>query len=118
MKVGDWVVLAATWLAALGLGLAFLLGGKGGMAVVTTPTETVTLPLSHDTVRTFTGRDGMAVTITVADGAVRFASSECPDRVCVHSGALSRRGACAACVPAGITVTVAATGGGVDAIAD
>lgn len=118
MKVGDWMVLAATWLAALVLGLAFLLGDRGGTAVVTTPTETVTLPLSQDTVRTFAGRDGIAVTVEVANGAVRFTDSACPDRVCVHSGALSRRGACAACVPAGITVTVSANGGEVDAIAD
>lgn len=118
MKVGDWVVLAAAVVTALGLGAALLLFSAGGeYAVVTTPTETITLPLAQNTVRTFIGHDGIAVTVEVADGTVRFRDSGCPDHLCVNTGALSRGGAGAACVPAGITITVAAEGE-VDAIAD
>ena len=118
MKVGDWVVLAAVVVTALATGLALLLfSANGGQAVVTTPTETVILPLAQDTARTFQGRDGMVVTVEVANGAVRFVESDCPDRVCVNTGAVAHRGACAACVPAGITITVSAQGE-VDAVAD
>lgn len=118
MRVGDWVVLAATVVTALGMGLALLLfSADGGQAVVTTPTETVTLPLTQDTVRSFTGKNGIVVTVEVANGAVRVRESDCPDHVCVNTGAISRGGASAACVPAGITVTVTADGE-VDAVAD
>ncbi|MDR1580069.1 MAG: NusG domain II-containing protein [Synergistaceae bacterium] len=49
-----------------------------------------------------------AVRIAVRDGAVGFVASDCPDKVCVHSGFLSLRGQSAVCLPNRVTVRVAA----------
>ncbi len=119
MKKGDLGILAAVLLAAVGMwGAFFLFADRGGQAVLTTPTETVVLPLSEDAVRTVVGRNGLTVTVEVANGAVRFSHSDCPDKLCVHSGALKQSGAAAACVPAGVTLRVIANNGEVDAVAD
>lgn len=36
------------------------------------------------------------------EGRVRFAEADCPDKVCVQSGWVGRRGSIAACVPGGV----------------
>jgi len=118
MKKGDLIILLVVLLTAVGMwGAFFFFGQHGGQAVLTTPTETLTLPLSQDTVRTVTGRDGITVTVEVKGGAVRFSHSDCPDKLCVHSGALKQTGAAAACVPAGVTLRVVGEGE-VDAVAN
>jgi hypothetical protein len=53
-----------------------------------------------------------AVKIAVRDGAVGFVASDCPDKVCVHSGFLSLRGQSAVCLPNRVTVKVSAGTGG------
>ncbi len=119
MKKGDLIILAAVLTAVVGMwGAFFLFGDRGGQAVLVTPTETITLPLAEDTVLTVTGRNDIAVTVEVANGAVRFSHSNCPDKLCVHSGALKQSGTAAACVPAGVTLRVVGDNGEVDAIAN
>ena len=39
------------------------------------------------------------VVLETENGTIRFFESDCPDAVCVHTGALSRAGEIAACVP-------------------
>ena len=59
--------------------------------------------------------DGDVPVVIVAEwGAIWFASSACPDQVCVRSGKLSRAGETAACLPAGVVIRV--TGERVDAV--
>ena len=119
MRVGDRWILAIVLLAALCFSLPRLLFVKSGrQAVVTTPFGTHTLPLDKDTSLSLVGRNGMPVTLEVADGAVRFVASECPNHLCIHTGGLQQVGASAACVPAGITVRVTGQGEEVDAIAN
>lgn len=118
LRRGDLLVAGAVLLLALGLLLGTRLFAKpGAAAVVTTAQGSFTLPLGQDATRALTGKGGIRVTLEVAGGRVRFAASDCPDKVCVHSGWLSRSGQTAACVPAGIAVRV--TGGeaaGIDAV--
>lgn len=116
---GDFILAGTVALAALLLLLVLRLGApQGSMAVITTPDGTVTLPLSSDAERTFTGKEDIAVTVEVREGRIRVAQSGCPDQVCVHSGWLSRSGQSAACVPAGIVVRISGEAdGGIDAVA-
>jgi len=80
---------------------------SGGETVrVKTPSGDTRLSLTGDYEREFVGKDGHRLTVVVANGAVSVKRSTCPDQVCVQTGALSKAGACAACVPAGIVVTV------------
>ena len=48
------------------------------------------------------------VHLQVKDGAIAFLDSQCPDHVCEQFGWLSEQDAWAACVPAGVYVTVQA----------
>lgn len=118
MKKGDLILSAVVLTVAVGMWIAFsFFGQRGGQAILTTPTETKTLSLSDEGEFTVTGHDGIAVTVTVKDGTVRFSHSDCPDKLCVHSGALKQEGAAAACVPAGVTLRVVGEGE-VDAVAN
>ena len=49
------------------------------------------------------------VHLQVKDGAIAFQDSQCPDHVCEQFGWLSKEGAWAACVPAGVYVVVETT---------
>lgn len=46
------------------------------------------------------------VVLETENGAIRFLDSDCPEQACVHTGALSRAGAVAACVPNGTVVVL------------
>ena len=103
----DGAVLLAVCLLALGIWLADCLSRRpGAVAVVTSPAGEQTVELDRDRRWSIAGRDGLTVTVQVENGRIRFASSDCPDRVCVHSGWLSTAGQTAACVPAGVSIRV------------
>lgn len=54
------------------------------------------------------------VVITAENGKIRFESAECEDKLCVHSGELSKHGDTAVCLPSKTVITV--TGSDVDAV--
>lgn len=54
------------------------------------------------------------VVIVAENGEIYFESAGCPDKICVSSGRLRRRGDTAVCLPAKTVVSV--TGGSADAI--
>lgn len=39
------------------------------------------------------------IVLETENGSIRFSASDCPDALCVHTGAISRAGEVAACVP-------------------
>ncbi|MDR3280063.1 MAG: NusG domain II-containing protein [Synergistaceae bacterium] len=49
-----------------------------------------------------------SVRVAVRGGAVGFVGSDCPDKICVHTGFLARPGQSAACLPNRVVVRVAA----------
>jgi len=54
-------------------------------------------------------------TVIVAGvGEIKFESADCPDKICVRTGALKNNGDTAVCLPAKVIVTV--TGRSVDAV--
>lgn len=107
IRKGDWFVIILVVAAAVGIFIAQLAFAKSGSkAVVTTPSKTITLSLSTDTQTVLQGDNGIEVTIVVEGGRIRFEQSNCPDKICVHSGWLSKSGQSAACVPAGIAISV------------
>ena len=58
--------------------------------------------------------------VAVEPGRIRVAEADCPDEVCVHTGWTCDPATPIACVPHGLTVTVAREGGdgdGLDAVA-
>ena len=96
--------------AALYFGVRAAHSGKGGglQAVVDFGdgiTETLPLGEDHDYLYEV---GGYVVHLQVKDGAIAFLDSQCPDHVCEQFGWLSEHDAWAACVPAGVYVTVQA----------
>lgn len=104
----DVIVLAALLLVGLGLWILprVLPQGNALVAEVTVGGETVMeLDLQTATDRkTYTLENG--VVLVAENHTVAFLSADCPDKVCVNTGALSRAGEVAACVPTGTVVTV------------
>ena len=118
LRLGDWAVMALVLLLAAASFLWLYVGaGPGSRAVVTTPDGERVLPLSQNTELVITGKDGIELTLEVTDGRIRFRQSGCPDKICVHSGWLSKRGQTAACLPAGVSVRIEGGDGELDAVA-
>lgn len=62
------------------------------------------------------GRLGPSL-LRVQDGRVRFVSSPCRNKVCVHSGWLSHGGDAAACLPNRVSISLSGdAGSGLDAV--
>ena len=68
-------------------------------------TETLPLDTAHDYLYDV---GNYVVHLQVKDGAIAFLDSQCPDHVCEQFDWLSEQDAWAACVPAGVYVTVQA----------
>ncbi|MBR3988439.1 MAG: NusG domain II-containing protein [Clostridia bacterium] len=49
------------------------------------------------------------VTLEISSEGVRFISSDCPDKLCIHQGIIKANES-AACLPAGVSVTVKGQG--------
>lgn len=47
-----------------------------------------------------------AATLYVEKGCISFKNAGCPDKLCVGTGKLTHRGDTAACLPAGVVVTI------------
>lgn len=87
--------------------LYFLLSGRsesGILAVVRIDGVTVAeYPLNVD--GTYYLNDGTNVLI-IKSGAAHMEDADCPDKLCVRQGTISRTGQCITCLPNRITVTI------------
>ena len=103
----DGIVLGILVLFAAGFLLWRAVAAQPGMcAVVTVDGETV-LQIDLQTAvdaQSYTLQNG--VQLVAENHTVRFAESDCPDGICVETGALRKVGESAACVPNRTVVTV------------
>ena len=119
-RVPDLIIIAIVILTTLG-GF-FILGFK---AKGTTPeyayirvnseiTDTIDLRNVSESYP-LTVEGNFPVTLEVSKEGVRFVDSQCKDKLCIHSGLLSS-GESAACLPAGVSVSVSGSEPEIDAI--
>ena len=103
----DGIVLGVLVLFAAGFLLWRAVAAQPGMrAVVTVDGEAVLqidLQAAVDA-QSYTLQNG--VQLVAENHTVRFAASDCPDGICVETGALQKVGESAACVPNRTVVTV------------
>lgn len=66
--------------------------------------------LNEETALTFTGEDGHTVTIVFSPAGARVTEADCPDQICVRTGALTHAGDTAICLPARISLMLTGTG--------
>lgn len=76
--------------------------------------EVLLIPLVPHEPKTFTVPGVPAVVLARDDsGAVYFLHSDCPDKICIHSGKLTHVGQSAACLPNRVFVRIEAASPGV-----
>lgn len=120
LRWGDFVICAAVLVLAGVIMLPFLFQ----------PSDSLTCEIKQgdEVVKTIRLADGYQDTITLTNGditnvievdgkSVRFASSDCPDQVCVHTGTLTRAGQMAVCLPTRVVVRLIGQDAAVDAVA-
>ena len=105
---GRVLLYAALALAALS-SLLFLLRApaeeeapSGPMAVIQVNGEElmrIELEKAGDGAFSIADTAGKQITFEIRDHAIRFLSSDCPDKICVHSGFQRRDGDVACCLP-------------------
>jgi hypothetical protein len=79
--------------------------GASGSVVLVGPEGETTARLDENATLEIAGTAG-TVTVVIDSGTVRVTDSTCPDRVCVHTGAISAPGSMIACVPNGVVVRI------------
>ena len=120
LKWGDFLICV----------LVLVLAGAAAIPFLFAPSGTLTCEIKQgDTVvRTIRLADGYRDTITLTSGkwtnvievdgkSVWFAQSNCPDKICVHTGRLTRAGQMAVCLPTRVVVRLIGQGAPVDAVA-
>ena len=89
-------------LVALISAVCFTCSEEAVSVVVTTPHGTQSFPLDRDAEIDIDGH----LTLVIEDGYVYVKDADCPDKVCEHTGRISRSGEVIACLPSGIVITV------------
>lgn len=101
-RTGDFVIAACVLLLAALIWVFPLLGERGAYAAVEQNGEDVAeLSLSEERELRISG-----CTVRVENGAVYVAESDCPDRVCVRTGKISKEGETVICVPNKISIRI------------
>ena len=106
MKKTD-VLVIAVFLAAAGIIYGVLnFDKKGGKTadIYVKGEFYENIPLDKD--RIYTPAAVPSVKIQVKDGKIGFTESDCPDKVCIHTGFLSTEGQTAVCLPNAVSVIV------------
>lgn len=94
------------------IGIGFLIQryyfGKSGIsAIIEQDGETVAeLDLNKDTELVLNDGTGGSNTITVQNGHISVTEANCPDLVCVRTGAISQTGEVIACLPHKLIITI------------
>jgi hypothetical protein len=116
LKVGDFVVFATIFFAAF---LSFFImkntvrQGKPVAVITQHGVEIGRISLEDVTGRKEIKIEGEYNELIVAEkGRICFMEADCPDRVCVNTGWISRPGQVATCLPAGVVVKIIGTDDG------
>lgn len=107
MTRADWVVVSAATLLVGYLYLYFWIPAEHGSAVRiwTEGSAPSHVSLNEDREIAVHGTLGTSV-IEIHDGQVRFKSSPCKNKLCIHRGWLTQSGETAACLPNRVVIQV------------
>lgn len=85
----------------------FFFGKSGTRAIIEQNGETIAeLDLSKNTELVLNDGNGGSNTITVNNGQISVTDANCPDLVCVRTGAISQTGEVIACLPHKLIITI------------
>lgn len=112
LKAGDLILCVLIALAAVAVFAAFAFGGRNAVSVtVKSDSGTANYPLSEDA-EIGIDSNGHKLVLVISGGKAFVSSSDCPDKVCVSTPAISEKGGTIICVPA--RVEIKADGGDSD----
>ena len=108
----DIILIAALLVAGAIVALILLLGGKNGSNVsVLVDGEVVKeFPLSENTTYEIEGIDGGRNYLVIEDGQAWLEDADCPDKLCVGMGKISKDGQSIVCLPHKVVVEVSGDG--------
>ena len=103
--VADAVIISSV-LALFILSLLLSAGRSGGNTVtISTPESNTVYPLAQN--RTIElSSEGYSLKIEIQDGSALISYSDCPDKICVHTGKINKNGESIVCLPAKVTVSI------------
>ena len=102
-RKGDFVIIAVVILAAVGIW--FFPFGSSSRATKVEIYSEGKLSYTHSTDGEFE-ETVSGCTVKLSDGKVSVSSATCPDKVCVHTGAISKAGEIRVCVPNRVSVKI------------
>jgi hypothetical protein len=114
---GDWLVVVTVIAAALLLAptASAIVAPDGGSVVLRGPEGVTTVSIEESGRYVVSGHRGDVV-FELERGLVRAVSAQCPDQICVHSGAVAP-GRPVVCAPNGVSATLLLRRGeGLDAV--
>lgn len=104
-RIGDIIVLLLVLLASLVLGMAFSKSGDGDTFYIKRDGIYETYSLVTDREIQLVS-NGIEVKVTVSEGKVLVTSATCPDKLCVNSKPVSKKGETIVCLPARLVVGI------------
>ena len=114
LKWGDWLLYAVIGCLSVLLFVLPGLGRTGAIRAVLTQEGKVLLTLTAEQLQAGGSVEleagGYHYRIVYENGRIRFAKADCPDRVCVRTGWISRSGQIAACVPGQLILRIEGDG--------
>lgn len=116
-RAGDFVIIAVIIITAVLMALLFLENDSIEKVAIISHNNTVLDIVRLDLLDghyTFDYQGEYPGTIEAERGKIRFSHAECPDKVCVRTGWISRPGQIAVCLPAGIIVKIEGSDSDVD----
>lgn len=106
LRLFDVIVMAVVTVAALALALTGLVGGKRGARVVVTEngkTQEYSLAENREIKLT-------ELTVVIDGGEAYVKDASCADKVCEHTGKISRVNQSIVCLPGGVVVKIVGSG--------
>ena len=99
--IGVFIVVAVAALCVAWIFLQDKVTVSGNVAEIRVNNEVVQkLDLNKDTRITLQGKNNITLVIVVDNGSVYVESSECPDKICVNKGRISKEYETIVCLPA------------------
>ena len=100
-RAGDFFIVALVLIFAFAIWLYPVFSEHGGKAQIKQGEEIKTVSLNKEENIELHG-----ATVCVFDGKIAITDSNCPDKVCVKTGGISKKGESIVCVPNGIVITI------------
>lgn len=104
----DFILIAVLVLGALAAAYIYHISAAGGELVNVYVDGTLTgeYLLSEDISIDIKGYGGGSNTLVIKDGAAFIKDADCPDKLCIHQGRISREGMELVCLPNRVVVRI------------